>query len=132
MNPISVVAGICVRDGRILVARRREGGAESRKWEFPGGKIEPGETPEEALERELSEELGVKTKTGRIFDAVIRYLPERAILILFYFTSLTQGEPRPIEAEDVMWLLPEELGIPDFAEADRRVADRLRAEMIKR
>lgn len=132
MNPISVVAGICVRDGKVLIARRKEGGAESRKWEFPGGKIEIGETPEEALERELLEELGVKTQTGRIYDAVIRYFPERSILILFYFTALLAGEPRPIEEDSVWWIEPERLNEPDFALADKRVAMRLMQEMQKR
>ena len=67
---IAVVAGILLRDGKILLAQRKEAASFALKWEFPGGKIEPGESPEEALERELQEELGIHTHTGRIFDAV--------------------------------------------------------------
>ncbi len=120
---IAVVAGILLRDGKILLAQRKEAAAFALKWEFPGGKIEPGESPEEALERELQEELGIHTHTGRIFDAVRLENAQRDLLLLFYFTALSDGEPRALDCQALRWVAPADLLQYDLAPADRRVAE---------
>ena len=94
---IVVAAGIVQRDGKIMVCQRKAGKANGLKWEFPGGKLEPGESPEAALERELREELGIQTRTGRIYDAKHRVESGRELLILFYFSEILSGEPQPID-----------------------------------
>ncbi len=115
---IAVVAALIVRDGRLMIAQRPAGKHMAGKWEFPGGKIEKGETPEHALERELLEELGVKTRTGRIYHAIHHTYPEKDVLLLFYRSRLIEGEPKPIEEADIRWIKEDELHGFDWAEAD--------------
>ncbi len=122
---IAVVAGLLVKEGRLLIARRPFGTHMAGKWEFPGGKIERGETPEVALERELFEELGIRTKTGRIYHAVAHSYPEKDVLVLFYRSTLEGGEPRAIEEAEVRWIEEKELENFDWAQADQPVIERL-------
>ena len=120
---IAVVAGLVVRNGKLLIARRPDGKHMAGKWEFPGGKLERGETPEHALERELSEELGVQTQTGRVYHVISHSYPEKDILLLFYRSRLISGEPRAIEEAEVRWIEEAELRNFDWAEADAPLID---------
>ena len=119
-----VVAGVAQRAGRVMVCRRRAEASNGLKWEFPGGKIEPGESPEEALARELREELGIAVRVGRVMDAVFFRYPERDVLVLFYRCRITAGEPRTIDCDAVEWARPEDVGGYDFAGADRVFVER--------
>ena len=120
---IAVVAALLVRGGKLMIAQRPAGKHMAGKWEFPGGKIEKGETPERALERELWEELGVKTRTGRIYHAIHHSYPEKDILLLFYRSRLIEGEPRPIEEADIRWIEEAQIRDFDWAEADAPLID---------
>ena len=122
---IPVVAGILRREGRILIARRPEGRHMGGKWEFPGGKIEEGETPEEALSRELYEELGIQTRTGHIYHATVCRYPEKTVLLLFYESEWLGGQLRAIDEAEAAWVFPEQLEDYDFAPADRDAVRRL-------
>lgn len=115
---IAVVAGLIVRDGKLLIAQRPGDKHMGGRWEFPGGKIEKGESPEKALARELSEELGIEVKVGRIYHAVMHSYPEKDVLLMFYRCSLISGQPEPIEEADVRWIEEKELRAYDWAEAD--------------
>lgn len=115
---IAVVAGLIVKDGKLLIAQRPGDKHMGGRWEFPGGKIEKGESPEKALARELSEELGIEVKVGRIYHAVMHSYPEKDVLLLFYRCSLISGKPIPIEEADVRWIEEKELRSYDWAEAD--------------
>lgn len=128
---IAVVAGLMVRDGKLLIARRPEGKHMAGKWEFPGGKIEKGESPERALERELEEELGVRTETGRIYHVIAHSYPDKDVLLLFYRSVLVEGEPHPVEEAEVRWIAPEELRRFDWAETDASLVDRLEADTFR-
>lgn len=128
---IVVVAGIVRRGGRIMLCRRRPVGHDALKWEFPGGKVEPGEGPERALERELREELHIQTRTGRIYDVRHRIDGTRELLLLFYFAELTGGEPEPVECSAVEWVLPEQLTAYDLAPSDAMVAGSLSRELMQ-
>ncbi len=122
---IAVVAALAARGGKLLIARRPEGRHMGGKWEFPGGKLEKGELPEEALRRELREELGVEACVGRIEAAIPHSYPEKDVLLLFYATEI-EGEPQAIDEAELRWVAPDELAGYDLAPVDRLMADRLR------
>ncbi len=124
-QPLLVVAAYVIRDGRVMICQRRAEVHNGLKWEFPGGKIEPGESPEDALARELREELGVGARVGRIRDAVHYRYPDRDVLVLFYQCEIPSGEPAPLDCNAVAWVAPEELRRYDFAGADRAFVERL-------
>ena len=111
-----VVGAAVVRDGRVLACRRTAPPAAAGRWEFPGGKVEPGESPEVALVRELHEELGVEGTVTVWLDgaAAIGDTHELRVAVV----AIT-GEPAPVEHDAVRWLGPEELGGVDWLEPDR-------------
>ncbi len=121
---LTVVAAVVIRGGRIMVCQRRPEAHNGLKWEFPGGKLEPGEAPEDALARELREELGVEAAVGRICDAVLHRYPDRDVLLLFYPCRLLRGEPRALDCNAVAWAAPDELPGYDFAGADKTFIER--------
>ena len=106
---IPVVAALIVRAGKLLIARRPEGKHMAGRWEFPGGKLERGESPEEAIEREIREELAVEIRAGRIYQAIAYSYPEKDVLLLFYAAALVSGEPRPVEEAEIRWVTLGEL-----------------------
>ena len=115
------VVGACVRraDGRILLATRPEGKAQSGRWEFPGGKVERGETPEAALARELREELDLPVEGIRALGSVVHAYPEKRIrLTLFACSPCAGAEPVPRENQRVAWFAPEDLSRLPLCPAD--------------
>lgn len=105
MTPRLVVGAALVRDGRALAARRTDGAAAGR-WEFPGGKVEPGETPDEALVRELREELGVRATVTRWLDGEVVITTTHVLRVAM---AVTDDEPVPTEHDLVRWLGPRDL-----------------------
>lgn len=124
--PLLVAAGIIVRDGRILVGQRREGGRHSLKWEFPGGKVEQGESPQQALVRELAEELRIEAQAGR---ELARYEHEYAsgsrVHLLFFVVSDFSGEPEAQVFEQIRWVDLADLPALDFLAGDLDFVRRL-------
>lgn len=122
----TVVAAIIERAGQVLIAKRKNLGYHPLKWEFPGGKVEPGETPEAAVIRELNEELGI---TARIDRELMRYeyqYPGRSrILLIFYRVVDFDGAPRNLDFEEIRWEQPGRLGSYDFLEGDTDFIARL-------
>ena len=122
---VSAVA-LIDRDGRVLLAQRPEGKSMARLWEFPGGKIEPGETPETALIRELEEELGINTTASCLAPlsfASHSYCASdnRAafhLLMMLYVCRRWQGHPQPIEGGALKWVRPQQLRDYPMPEAD--------------
>jgi 8-oxo-dGTP diphosphatase len=122
------VAGILVDGDRVLVARRRREDHLGGKWEFPGGKIEPGESPAEALARELAEELDLEIRVGPLCGILAHRYPERSVRIRFHFAERRSGEPRAVGCEEFRWVSPPGLLRLSFPEADHRlVAELVRA-----
>jgi mutator protein MutT len=120
-----VTAAIMEERGRIFIARRKEGKNLSGKWEFPGGKMERGETPEEALTRELEEELGLRVAVGELLCSV-RFRSGTADYELHaYRVTRSSGAPVLREHDEARWVLPSRLLFYDLAESDRRVVERL-------
>ena len=123
MTVLRVVAGVIVRDGLIFAAKRKEGGAAGLKWEFPGGKIEEDETPEEALYRELIEELDVAVTVGGSIGSFSTSLGMHIIQLECYWCSATSFDVRLNSHVASGWLKPEELASLDWAKPDIPVVD---------
>ncbi|MGA2478145.1 MAG: (deoxy)nucleoside triphosphate pyrophosphohydrolase [Spirochaetia bacterium] len=120
-----VTAAIIEQDGRVFIAKRRPGKHMGGKWEFPGGKIEPGESPEESLARELREELAVEAQVGE-FLCRCSYAGDGVSLeLLVYRASISAGTPQLLEHQEMRWVLPEELLSYDLADSDRKVVENL-------
>ncbi len=121
-----VVAGLIIGgDGRCLITQRRADQALPLQWEFPGGKVEPGEAPVAALARELREEIGVEVAVGRIWDVLFHAYPAFDLVMLVYACRIVDGEPRAVEVADLRWLPPGELPAWDILPADRPLVQRL-------
>lgn len=120
-NPIIEVVGAIIKDGdRYLVGQRPAHKSQGGLWEFMGGKIEPGETPEQALARECREELNLEIENERIIDSVIHEYPEKTIrLTLIECKPKVGSAPRPNEHQEIRWVTREEMDALDFAPADR-------------
>lgn len=130
----TVVAAVIERgDRRLLIGQRRRNDSSALKWEFPGGKVERGETPEAALARELREELGTTLrKCAPIGRVVYQYAetPEE-LEILFFAAAIGTGELTPCTFERVAWVLPKELGEYDFLAANAGLVANLATGKIK-
>ena len=120
--PIKVTAAVIERGGKVLIARRKKGDRFEGLWEFPGGKIEAGESPEECLRRELLEELGVEIEAPEFMCSVLFETSGISIELMAFRTSLLAGEVRSHDHDEVCWVEPEHLGDFDLTEPDRLVA----------
>ncbi len=115
----TVVAAVIERSGRILIAQRKRTGQHPLKWEFPGGKVEPDETPENAVVRELEEELGIRAQVGpEIGRYEFQYKGRWPILLMFYRVVDFSGEPKNLDFEQILWAPRERLVDYDFLEGD--------------
>jgi 8-oxo-dGTP diphosphatase len=125
--PVVVVAAVVLREGRVLLTRRAEGRHLAGMWEFPGGKLEDGESPEEALARECREECGIEIDVAEILEVTHHRYPEKDVLLLFYRCALRSGEVRHLEVDDHAWVAPEDLGRYPLPPADARVVATIQA-----
>ena len=131
MGTIVVTAAIIRQDNLYLIAQRKKGSHQELKWEFPGGKVEKGEDPEDCLRREIHEELGLFIEIVDIFQVVSHNYGEKHIILLCYMCKITGGEPRCIDCYDYKWLTLEEMPQYDFAPADIPVVERLSNSRIR-
>lgn len=122
---IPVVAGFLKKENRILVGQRPENNSLAGLWEFPGGKIELGESPEEALARELSEELGIEADIGELKLSVTHSYNDVGIVILFYEVLFWKGEPKAKHHLMLEWIYPEELKERSIPEANKKVLQKI-------
>jgi 8-oxo-dGTP diphosphatase len=123
-----VAAAVIERDGKVLIARRRKEADSGGSWEFPGGRLEKGETPEKAVEREIAEELGVRIRVGRRLCAVTYRSPNLSIELLAYRANIISGELELTDHDEVRWAEPSVLEESAFSEPDRPIVRRLVAK----
>lgn len=122
-----MAAGLVFRAGRLLITRRPEGTHLGGLWEFPGGKLEGGETWEAGLIRELHEELGITVAVDRLVCEVTHAYPDRTVHLRFFACRLMVGEPRPLGCAALAWVRREELADHDFPPADAAVLDAIQS-----
>jgi 8-oxo-dGTP diphosphatase len=128
---IVVVAAVVIDRGRVLVTQRPRGSHLAGMWEFPGGKVEDGEDPRAALQRELREEIGVDANVGDVLEVTFHRYPEKDILLLFFHTSLQPFSPPPstLDVAAIAWRTYDELLDEDFPPADVTILERVRERL---
>jgi len=132
---VDVAVGILIEGGRVLACQRTEHARYPLKWEFPGGKLEPGEDPQETLRRELREELGVEAMTIREFhrqewvyaEAVDAPGQDGAFCVVYFLVPSFRGDPVNRVFREIRWVRPEELLSMDILEGNRDAIHRLLA-----
>ncbi len=122
---ITVAIGIIEKNGKILIARRNKNDPLKGKWEFPGGQLEPGESPESGLKRELHEELGINAEIGSMAGSSKHAYEHTAVQLLAYRIKDYTGRMNPIEYDEMKWVAPSELSYDDFPEANKPIVKAL-------
>lgn len=123
---IEVVGAIVRRGDRYLVGQRAANKSQGGKWEFVGGKIEPGETPEQALVRECREELALEIESAQVVDAVLHEYEDRVVrLTLLSCAPKAGSEPLALEHRQIRWVTRDEMALLDFSAADRELVSKL-------
>ena len=125
---IDVVAGLVFRAGRLLITQRRPGSHLAGLWEFPGGKLDPGEDWIPALHRELREELAIGVEVGPLIKELTHAYPEKTVRLRFYRCHWRQGEPQILDCAALAWVGSKDLSRFEFPAADRRLLERLRTD----
>lgn len=118
---IEVVAGIIYKDNKFLIAQRNLKKSQGGFWEFPGGKVEPGETYEEALRREIKEEFDADIEVNEYVGENVHHYPEKDIKLIFYKAKLVSKEIKLLEHEDFRWITKQEKDNFEFSGADKVV-----------
>ena len=128
---VYVVAGAIIKDNKVFAAQRGNHGETAFKWEFPGGKIEVGETPKEALARELKEELKIDVKVYEKITSIIDEYPTQILHIDTFRCELLSGEPVLTEHLDKTWAAKDELDKLNFSAADAPTLKKIKEEYLK-
>ncbi len=125
--PIDVTCALIVYEGRILAAQRRPESTNGGSWEFPGGKVEPGERREEGLIREIKEELAMQIQIEVALPAFTHHYPEKSLTIRLwpFCCRWMSGEPQLLAHQRIRWLRPDELLMVDWSAADRKIIDQM-------
>ena len=128
MKVTEVVAALVWQNDRFMICQRPAHKARGLLWEFVGGKVEPGETGEQALVRECREELAVEISVGETFMDVTHTYPDLTVHLTLFGATIAKGEPRMLEHADIKWITPAEIGNYAFCPADEEILK----EIVKR
>lgn len=122
---IRVVAAVIEHDGRYLITQRNATAVLPLLWEFPGGRVEPGERDEDALRRELAERLGVDATVGALLLHVAHEYTPYVLDLMVYRVDLGAQDPQPLAVRDLRWVEPTQFGDYSFPGADQQTVDAL-------
>lgn len=120
---VEVVAGIIYKDDKFLIAQRNLKKSQGGLWEFPGGKVEPEESYQDALKREIKEEFNADIEVEDFVGENVHHYPERDIKLIFYKAKLISDKMEVLEHEDIRWITKEDKDSFEFAGADKKVFD---------
>jgi 8-oxo-dGTP diphosphatase len=123
---IDVTAAIWIENDRVLIARRRPGSSQAGLWEFPGGKVQSGESPEQCLKREIEEELSIRVEVGAFFGESLYAYEDKTIRLLAYRVRSEGRQPSANEHAELAWVKMADLGAYRFCPADVPFAEKLR------
>jgi 8-oxo-dGTP diphosphatase len=131
MTFVLVVAGVLIEDRRVLLTQRKVGTHLAGTWELPGGKIEPGEDPRDALVRELREELGIEVEVLAPMEVTSHAYPEKHVLLLFFEVRRLPDSPPPraLDVADLRWAAPADLDALEFPPADVAILGAVRRRL---
>jgi len=121
MKITEVVAALIWRGGQFMICQRPAHKARGLLWEFVGGKVEPGETKEEALVRECREELNILISVGDVFMDVVHEYPDLTVHLTLFHARISEGEPQKLEHNDIRWITPSEMQNFAFCPADEEI-----------
>ena len=122
-----VVAALIWEGGKFMICQRPAHKARGLLWEFVGGKVEPGETKEQALVRECREELAVTVAVGSVFTEVTHTYPDLTIHLTLFNARITSGTPQKLEHNDIRWISPAEIDEYEFCPADEEILGRIKS-----
>ena len=120
-----VVAALIWRGDKFMICQRPANKARALLWEFVGGKVELGETKEQALIRECREELNVLLSVGDMFMDVVHEYPDLTVHLTLFNATISEGEPRKLEHNDIRWIAPSEIPNYDFCPADEEILKKI-------
>ena len=122
---VEVVAALIWSGDKFMICQRPAHKARGLLWEFVGGKVEIGETKEQALIRECKEELNILLSVGDVFVDVIHEYPDLTVHLTLFNALIAEGEPQKLEQNDIQWITPSEIPNYDFCQADEEILDKL-------
>ena len=122
---VQVVAALIRKDNKFMIFQRPETKTRAYQWEFVGGKVESGETLEEALVRECREEIGVTVRVGEVFAEVDHEYPDITVHLTLFNATIAEGEPQKLEHNDIQWITPSEIQNYEFCPADEEILKRI-------
>ena len=125
MQTAHVVAALIWDGNKFMICQRPAHKARGLLWEFVGGKVEPGETMEQALIRECREELAVELQVGQVFMEVVHAYPDITITLTLFHATIASGTPQKLEHHDIRWITPAQIPQYDFCPADVEILERI-------
>ena len=120
-----VVAALIWQGNKFMICQRPANKARALLWEFVGGKVEPGETKEQALIRECQEELAVTLSVGDAFMDVLHEYPDLTVHLILFNATIAEGEPQKLEHNDIQWIMPSEIPNYAFCPADEEILEKI-------
>lgn len=127
---VEVVAALIWDGDRFMICQRPANKARALLWEFVGGKVEPGETKEEALIRECQEELAITLSVGDVFKDIVHEYPDITVHLTLFNATINEGTPQKLEHNDIRWITPDKIPDYEFCPADKEILNAIKHQCI--